>query len=160
MCTLHIRLQIRLIIWIPGLVCRLELPEYLLTCLHLHSKVQICRVAAATPTFKEIHLITGIWRIQKFGTLIWLGTVVLIWESKWLALWSKWPTFNLIFYNIEIPPCFRPLSSTLPLTGTLKWNSMNIYLNWYRNYERLNFNIYFILRKFQSFELTFHIKSG
>ena len=152
MCTLHIRLQIRLIIWIPGLVCRLELPEYLLTCLHLHSKVQICRVAAATPTFKEIHLITGIWRIQKFGTLIWLGTVVLIWESKWLALWSKWPTFDLIFYNIEIPPCFRPLSSTLPLTGALKWGTV-----WSSNstgtgiMKGLSWTFWFLLSKFQGF---------
>ena len=29
-----------------------------------------------------------------------------------------------MFYNIEIPPCSGPLDSTLPLTGALKWGTV------------------------------------
>ena len=47
-------------------------------------------------------------------------TVVLKRESKWHDLWSKLPTSDLVFYNIKMPPCSGPLSSTLQLTGALK----------------------------------------
>ena len=29
-----------------------------------------------------------------------------------------------MFYNIKIPPCSGPLGSTLPLTGALKWGTV------------------------------------
>ena len=48
-------------------------------------------------------------------------TVVCISESQWPNLWSKWHIFDLMFYNIKIPPCSGPLGSTLSLTGALKW---------------------------------------
>ena len=51
-------------------------------------------------------------------------TVVCISESKWPDLWSKWPIFDLIFYNIKMSPCYGPLGSTLPLTGALKWGTV------------------------------------
>ena len=51
-------------------------------------------------------------------------TVVLIWESKWLDLWSKWHIFDLVFYNIRMPPCSGPLGSILQLTEALKWGTV------------------------------------
>ena len=53
-----------------------------------------------------------------------LDTVVCISESKWPDLWSKWPIFDLIFYNIKMSPCYCPLGSTLPFTGALKWGTL------------------------------------
>ena len=47
-------------------------------------------------------------------------TVVCISESQWLDLWSKWPIFDLMFYNIRMLPCSGPLGYTLSLTGALK----------------------------------------
>ena len=52
------------------------------------------------------------------------STVTCISESNWPDLWSKWPIFDIIFYNIEISPCYGPLGSTLPLTGALKWGTV------------------------------------
>ena len=51
------------------------------------------------------------------------NTVVLKKESKWHDLWSKWPIYDLVFYNIKMPPCSDPLGYTLPLTGALKWGT-------------------------------------
>ena len=51
-------------------------------------------------------------------------TVVLIWESKWPNLWSKWPIIDLVFYNIKMPPCSCPLGSSLLLNGALKWGTL------------------------------------
>ena len=53
-----------------------------------------------------------------------LHTVVLIWESKWPDLWSKWPIFDLVFCCLKLPPCSDALGSTLPLTGPLKWGKV------------------------------------
>ena len=47
--------------------------------------------------------------------------MVCISESKWPDLWSKWPIFDPVFYNIKMPPCSGSLGSTLSLTGNLKW---------------------------------------
>ena len=54
---------------------------------------------------------------EEFGQF----TVVCISESKWPDLWSKWPIFDLMFYNLKMSPCSGPLSSFLPLTEALKW---------------------------------------
>ena len=45
-------------------------------------------------------------------------------ESKWHDLWSEWPIFDLVFYNIKMPPCSGLLGFTLPLTGALKWGAV------------------------------------
>ena len=88
-------------------------------------------------------------------------TVVCISESKWSNLWSKWPIFDLIFYNIKISPFYGSLASTLPLTGALKQGTgVNFYFNWYRNYERSKLNICFLLSKFQSFIFGLSRDSG
>ena len=50
--------------------------------------------------------------------------MVCISESKWPDLWSKWPIFDLVFYNIKMLPCSGPLGYTLPLTGALKWGTV------------------------------------
>ena len=53
-----------------------------------------------------------------------LDTVVLKRESKWLDLWSKWPISDLFFYHIKMLPCSCPLGSSLLLTGSLKWGTV------------------------------------
>ena len=40
-------------------------------------------------------------------------------ESQWPDLWSKWPFFDMVFYNNKIQQYSGPLDSTLPLTGAL-----------------------------------------
>ena len=45
-------------------------------------------------------------------------------ESKWPDLWSNKPIFDLTFYNIRMSPCYDPLDSTSPLTGALKWGTL------------------------------------
>ena len=45
-------------------------------------------------------------------------------ESQWPDLCSKWPFFDLVFYNIKIEQSSGPLDSTLPLTGALKWGTV------------------------------------
>ena len=52
--------------------------------------------------------------------LLEIYSALLIWESKWPDLWSKWPIFDLVFYSTKIPPCPCPLESTLPLTWPLE----------------------------------------
>ena len=51
-------------------------------------------------------------------------TVVCISESKWPDLWSNWPIFDLVFYDIKMPPCSGPCGSNLILTGALKWGTV------------------------------------
>ena len=53
-----------------------------------------------------------------------VDTVVLISESKWPDLWSKWHIFDMVFQNTKMPPCSGPLGSTLSLTGALKWGTL------------------------------------
>ena len=50
--------------------------------------------------------------------------VVCIRKSKWPDLWSKWPIFDQMFYNIEMSKWSGLLDSTLPLTGGLKWGTV------------------------------------
>ena len=52
------------------------------------------------------------------------NTVVLKKESKWHDLWSKWPIYDLMFYNIKMPPSSCPLGFSLLLTGALKWGTV------------------------------------
>ena len=52
------------------------------------------------------------------------GTVVLKRKSKWHDLWSKWPIYDLVFYNIKMPSCSCPLGSSLLLTGALNWGTV------------------------------------
>ena len=52
------------------------------------------------------------------------STVVCISKSKWPNLWSKWPIFDLVYYNMKILPYSGPLGSTLPLNGALKWGTV------------------------------------
>ena len=60
----------------------------------------------------------------KFFLNVALYTVVCILKSQWHDLWSKWPIFDLVFYNIKMSSCSGPLGSTLPLTGALKWGTV------------------------------------
>ena len=67
---------------------------------------------------KEIPMVYDHWVIFINKTA---HTVVLKKESKWHDLWSKWPIYDLVLYNVI--PCSGPLGSTLPLTGALKWGT-------------------------------------
>ena len=58
-----------------------------------------------------------------------LHAVVCISESQWLNLWSKWPIFDLMFYNTKMQLCSGPLGSTLPLTGAFKWGTVWDYIS-------------------------------
>ena len=51
-------------------------------------------------------------------------TVVYISKSKWPDLWSKWPIFDLVFYDIEMPPESNPIGFTLSLNGPFKWGTV------------------------------------
>ena len=51
-------------------------------------------------------------------------TVVLKRKSQWPDLWSKWPIYDLEFYNMKMPPCSCPLGSSLLFTGVLKWGTV------------------------------------
>ena len=59
-----------------------------------------------------------------FKYIIDKGTVTCISESQWSDLWSKWHIFDLMFYNIKIPPYSGPLGSNFQLTGALKWSTV------------------------------------
>ena len=48
------------------------------------------------------------------------ATAVLDWEARWSNLWSKWPIFDLVFYNMKTPPHSSPLGYSLWLPGALK----------------------------------------
>ena len=51
-------------------------------------------------------------------------TVVCISESVWPNLCSNCPIFDLMFNDINKPPCSSPCGSNLTLTGALKWDTV------------------------------------
>ena len=51
-------------------------------------------------------------------------TVVCISESVWPNLCSNCPIFDLVFNDINKPPCSSPCGSNSTLTGALKWDTV------------------------------------
>ena len=87
----------------------------------IFEKIDILDSINLMPKPRAICTKTVILRHEK--KMCW-NTVVCISKSQWRDSWSKWPIFDLVFYNIKLSPCSGPLGSTLPLTGALKWGTV------------------------------------
>ena len=62
--------------------------------------------------------------MKKMKSKYYRGTVVCISESVWPNLCSNCPIFDLVFNDINKPPCSSPCGSNLTLTEALKWDTV------------------------------------